>query len=66
MHLGKFENDEGKQQNIFSDKNEIEKLMLERRGYYEIIKKEIDNTIEGFIQIHKLIDEITTIRRTQV
>lgn len=62
-HIGTFENDEGKQQNIFSNKEEIEKIMLERSGYYETIKKEIDNTIEGFIQIHKLIDEITNIKK---
>lgn len=65
-HLDKFENEEGTQQNILSDKNEIQKIMLERRGYYETIKKEIDNTIEGYIQIYKLIDEITTIKKAQV
>lgn len=64
-HLGKFENEEGKQQNIYSNKDETEKIMVERRGYYEIIKKEIDNTIQGFIQVHKLIDEITTIKKTE-
>lgn len=65
-HLDKFENEDGKQQNILSDKNEIQKIMSERRGYYETIKREIDNTIEGYIQIHKLIDEITTIKKNQV
>jgi hypothetical protein len=64
-HLDLFENEEGKQQNILSDKDQVENLMTERKGYTDILKNEIDNTIEGFIQIHKFIEEITAFKRKQ-
>lgn len=65
-HLGQFENEEGKMQNVLSDKNQIERLMDERIAYADILKNEIINTIEGFIQIHNLIECITTFKKNQI
>ncbi|ALM50282.1 hypothetical protein AMR72_16160 [Flavobacterium psychrophilum] len=61
-HLGQFENNEGESQNILSDKSEIEKVMTERKGYSNILKEHISLSIEGFIQIHQLIEDITVIK----
>jgi len=53
-------------QNILSDRNEIEKIMNERKRFTDFLKNEINNTIEGFIQIHYLIEEITNLKMNQI
>ncbi|WP_179020207.1 Cthe_2314 family HEPN domain-containing protein [Winogradskyella forsetii] len=65
-HMDSFENNEGKMQNILSDKNEVEKLMNERFGYYDFLKTQIEVSIEGFIKVHELIEEITNIKLANV
>jgi hypothetical protein len=63
-HMDSFENDEGKQQNVLSDKNQIEKIMNERLNHYDFLKSQIDISIDGFIKVHELIEEITTIKNS--
>jgi len=65
-HLGQFVNADGIHQNVLSEKDEILKIITERKEYYNILKKEIDNTIEGFIKVHELIEEITKIKLAEI
>jgi hypothetical protein len=65
-HLEKFENNDGKQQSVLSNRDEVQKIMDERRGYLAILKTEINYTIEGFIKVHELIEEITTLKRNGI
>jgi Cthe_2314-like HEPN len=65
-HLGQFQNAEGRSQNVFSDKSQVEKIMKERKDYFDILKTHISKSIEGFVQIHQLIEDITEIELAKI